>query len=78
MRWKNTEVDALIDEAYTLDETRRKELFCQMADILADELPIIPLFTILNADAHTSRLQGIQSSVNDLVTWNAADWTLVK
>lgn len=78
MRWKNAEVDALIDEAYTLDEIRRKELFCQMADILADELPIIPLFTIMNADAHTSRLQGIQSSVNDLVTWNAADWTLVK
>ena len=34
------------------------------------------LFTATNADAHSIRLQGIQSSTNDLVTWNAADWTL--
>jgi hypothetical protein len=32
----------------------------------------------MDADAHSSRLQGVQSSVNDLVTWNVADWTLAK
>lgn len=78
MRWENAEFDTLLEQAYTLDEAKRKELFCQMADILATELPIIPLFSVVNADAHSARLQGVQSSINDLVTWNAADWTLVK
>lgn len=78
MRWKNPEFDALLESAYTLDEAVRKDAFCRMADILAEELPIIPLFSAVNADAHSSRVQGIQSSINDLVTWNVADWTLAK
>jgi peptide/nickel transport system substrate-binding protein len=77
-RWVNADFDALMDEAYTLDEDRRKEIFCEMAQILEDELPEALLFTAVNADAHSTRLQGVQSSTNDLVTWNAADWTLAK
>ncbi len=77
-RWMNEEFDALLDEAYTLDEARRKEIFCEIAQILEEELPEALLFTAVNADAHSARLQGVQSSTNDLVTWNAADWTLAK
>ncbi|MFZ5822113.1 MAG: peptide ABC transporter substrate-binding protein [Chloroflexota bacterium] len=77
-RWVNADFDALMDEAYTLDEDRRKEIFCEMAQILEDELPEALLFTAVNADAHSTRLQGVQSSTNDLVSWNAADWTLAK
>jgi peptide/nickel transport system substrate-binding protein len=75
-RWMNSDFDALLDEAYTLDEDYRKELFCQMADILEAELPEVWLFTTVNADAHSARLQGVQSTTNDVVTWNSADWTL--
>lgn len=75
-RWINPEFDALIDESYTLDETVRKDLFCQMATILNEEVPDILLFSAVNAEAHSARLQGVQSTINDLVTWNAADWTL--
>jgi peptide/nickel transport system substrate-binding protein len=74
--WINADFDALLDEAYTLDENYRRELFCQMAEILEEELPELLLFTTVNADAHSSRLQGVQSSTSDVVTWNAADWTL--
>lgn len=77
-RWINADFDALMDEAYTLDEEYRKELFCQMAEILEDELPEAPLFTTVNADAHSVRLQGVQSSTNDIVTWNVADWTIAE
>lgn len=73
-RWDNPEVDGLIDQAYTLDEQSRKETFCKMANIIDKELPIIHLFTVPNADAYSARLEGVQSSVNDLVTWNIADW----
>jgi len=76
VRWSNEEFDTLLDEAYSLDETRRKEIFCRMAEILDEEAPVILLFSAINADAHSSRLQGIQSNINDLVTWNAADWKL--
>ena len=75
-RWDNPEVDGLIDQAYTLDEQTRKETFCQIADAIDKEVPIIHLFTVPNADAYSARLEGVQSSVNDLVTWNIADWKI--
>jgi ABC-type transport system substrate-binding protein len=61
-----------------LDEAYRQEVFCQMAEILDEELPQILLFTAISAEAHTTRLQGVQSSANDMATWNVADWTLAE
>jgi peptide/nickel transport system substrate-binding protein len=77
VRWKNDEFNQLLDEAYTLDEGRRKEIFCRMAEILNEESPNILLFSTINADAHSTRLGGIQSNLNDLVSWNAADWKII-
>ncbi len=77
-RWINPDFDALLDEAYTLDEDIRRELFCQMAEILDAELPQILLFSAVNAEVHADRLQGIQSTANDMVTWNVAAWTLAE
>ncbi|MBL8062109.1 MAG: peptide ABC transporter substrate-binding protein [Anaerolineales bacterium] len=76
MRWSNDEFETLLGDVYTLDEEQRKKDFCEMAAILEEELPQLLLFTAVNADAHSSRLQNVQTSANDLVTWNAADWTL--
>jgi peptide/nickel transport system substrate-binding protein len=75
-RWQNEVVDALIDEAYTLDQQTRLDTFCAIADFIQEEAPIIYLFTVPNADAHSVRIEGVQSSVNDLVTWNIADWRI--
>jgi peptide/nickel transport system substrate-binding protein len=75
-RWYNEEFEGLLSEAYTLDETYRQEIFCRMAEILYEEVPQILLFTTINADAFNNQLSGLQSSPNDMVTWNAADWTL--
>ncbi len=76
MRYDNADVDALIDEAYTLDEATRKETFCAIADHINEDVPLVHLFTIPSAEAHSARLDGVQSTVNDLVTWNIADWML--
>lgn len=78
VRWKNEEFDTLLDEAYSLDEARRKEIFCRMAEIFDEEVPVILMFSTINADAHSTRLEGIQSNINDVVSWNAADWKVVK
>ena len=75
-RWDNPNVDALIDEAYTLDEQTRKDTFCAIGDYINEEVPIIHLFTVPNAEAYSSRLEGVQSTVNDLVTWNIAEWKI--
>jgi peptide/nickel transport system substrate-binding protein len=73
-RWNNPAVDALIDETYTLDEQTRQDTFCAIADFINEDVPEIHLFTVPNADAYSARLEGVRSSVNDLVTWNIADW----
>jgi peptide/nickel transport system substrate-binding protein len=75
-RWINPEFDALLDQAYTLDEAARQDLFCQMAQILDQDVPEILLFTTINADAYNNRISGAQSTMNDMFTWNIADWTL--
>ncbi len=75
-RWSNEDFDALYDELFYLDEDYRKEVFCDMATILDDELPQILLFTTLEVHGVSKRLNGVLPSVNDPVTWNVAEWTL--
>jgi peptide/nickel transport system substrate-binding protein len=77
-RWLNEDFDTLLDNAYALDEEWRQEVFCQIAELLEEELPQILLWTEIDADGYSSRLQGVQATVNDLVTWNVADWTVVE
>ena len=38
----------------------------------------LPRLTTLNADAYSTRLSGVESNINVVVTWNVADWTLTK
>jgi peptide/nickel transport system substrate-binding protein len=76
VRWNNSDADALIYETYTLDEQTRKDTFCAIGDLINTEVPVIHLFTVPNADAYSARVEGAQSSVNDLITWNIADWKL--
>lgn len=75
-RWTNPEFEDLLTSVYTLNEQTRKDNFCKMAEVLDKDLPELLLFTALNADAHTIRLQNIRSSTNDIVTWNSADWVV--
>ena len=77
-RWSNADFDALYDELFYLDEEYRSEVFCQMAQILDEELPQILLLSTVDANAFSDRLAGPQSSANDLPTWNIADWTLAE
>jgi ABC-type transport system substrate-binding protein len=78
VRFKNAEFDSLIDKTNTLNEQERQTAFCQMAQILDQQLPQILLFTTLNAEAYSTRLTDIQANINNVVSWNVADWTVVK
>jgi hypothetical protein len=52
------------------------EVFCELATLLDEELPEILLFSAVEGNGVSRRLQGVQSTVNDPITWNVADWTL--
>ena len=75
-RWANEDFDAWLDEAYTLDEEYRQEVFCEIAAILEDELPEILLWTAMEGHGVSKRLNNVLPSVNDPATWNVADWTV--
>ncbi|MGB3905019.1 MAG: peptide ABC transporter substrate-binding protein [Anaerolineae bacterium] len=77
-RWQNDYADYWIDMSYVLDEDYRQETFCELAALLDDELPQILLFTAFDAGAYSTRLQGVQATVNDSHTWNVADWQVVE
>ena len=75
-RWNNPDFNDLLADSYTLDTARRQEDFCKMAQVLDQQVPMIPMFTTIDADAYSTRLEGVQSTVNDVVTWNIADWKI--
>lgn len=75
-RFIDPTADELIDASYTLDEQARQDAFCQLATILDEQLPELLLFTTVDANAHSTRLQGVMSNANEIVTWNVADWSL--
>jgi peptide/nickel transport system substrate-binding protein len=76
-RWLNEDADYYIDESYWLDVEYRQEVFCELAAILDEELPQILLFTTIDADAYSTRVEGVQATINDIMTWNVADWEVV-
>jgi peptide/nickel transport system substrate-binding protein len=78
VRFKNAEFDSLLDQANTLNQQDRQTAFCQMAQIMDQQLPQILLFTTLNAEAYSTRLANIEANINSVVSWNVADWALVK
>ncbi len=74
----NEDADYYIDESYWLDEEYRQEVFCELANILHEEVPQILLFMTFDADAYSTRVEGIQATVSDSMTWNVADWKVVE
>jgi ABC-type transport system substrate-binding protein len=61
-----------------VDEEYRKELFCQMEEIMQAEMPTIPLYSYAEITIYNNRIEGIRSTVNAMVNWNIADWKIVK
>ena len=59
--YSNPKVDALIEESRgALDQQQRKELFDQIQQIVAQDLPYINLWYYDNIIVHTKRVRGIE------------------
>ena len=57
--YSNPRVDAIIDETQaTLDPQKRAQLFYEYQDILAREVPMIPLYTLTGVDIWNKKFDG--------------------
>ena len=62
----------------SLDDTQRQAAYVSAAELIHADEAVVPLFPYLVVDARKTYLQGWQTNVNDMVTWNIQDWWLAK
>jgi len=69
-------VDTLLDEASrTLDETKRRALHRQIARILSEEVPMIPLYDRVDVSVTPKGFSGWRpTGLLQSVAWNAHEW----
>jgi peptide/nickel transport system substrate-binding protein len=77
-RWSNAEVDRLLRSSdREIDEGARVEQLGRIQEILADEVPLIPLYAQPNTVAHVEALQGVKENPTQAeVFWNSGEWSL--
>ena len=77
-RWSNPDADRLmrLSDATVADAPRARDL-AQLQEIVAGEVPLIPLYQQPNAVAHTEALSGVRENPSQAeVFWNSAEWSL--
>jgi peptide/nickel transport system substrate-binding protein len=74
----NAEITEIIKDAEgTVDQPRAKALFWRAQEILARDLPTIPIYYMVAAQATTARLSGLVGNpTNDGDGWNSEVWKL--
>jgi len=75
MAWCDEEAEALMSRAdTTVDPTRRAELVKQANAIIAEQVPVVPLFQSPDVVAWSTRVQGLRLNPAGLHTWNIEQW----
>jgi ABC-type transport system substrate-binding protein len=78
-RYRNANLVDLFDALYTpIPPNRRRALLCELAILLDQDLPHVPLLALPDAYGLSIDLQGVSPHIYDTVTWNAADWRLAR
>ena len=76
-RYQNPALIKLFDALHTpLPNNRRRALLCEIAIILHEDLPQLPLLALPDLYAINPDLQNVSPHIYDTVTWNAGDWRL--
>jgi peptide/nickel transport system substrate-binding protein len=75
MGWRNAENDRLLDQiAEELDETRRIRLLRRQQELVAEDLPVIPLYFRLYLTTAKKALRNVKPGGFSGITWNAPEW----
>jgi len=74
-RWSNERADELLDAAgRNPDLDERHAAYCEVADLLTEDLPQIYLYQFAGGHAYATRLQNFEMSTWAGLVWNIADW----
>jgi peptide/nickel transport system substrate-binding protein len=77
-RWSDRDADRLMRLSdRTVDDAARAKILAQVQEIVADQVPLIPLYQQPNAVAYTGALSGVRENPSQAeVFWNSATWSL--
>ncbi len=79
-RWSDSKADSLMRRSdHEIDDTRRAATLGEVQRIVADEVPLIPLYSQPNTVAYVSALHGVKVNPTQAeVFWNSAEWSLAR
>lgn len=76
-RFSNEQVDRLLEQAKSsLDLQERRQLYCQIDNLLSEESPIIYLMALPFPSVFSNRVQGWEFNPNAILTWDAMNWRI--
>jgi peptide/nickel transport system substrate-binding protein len=77
-RWSDPEADRLMALSdHQVDEAARARTLGELQSVIADQVPLIPLYQQPNTVAHVDALQGVAVNPTQAeVFWNSARWSL--
>jgi len=79
MGWRNPENDRILDQiSEELDATRRIQLLRRQQELVAEDLPVIPLYFRLYLTTSKAALRNVKPGGFSGITWNAAEWSWVR
>jgi peptide/nickel transport system substrate-binding protein len=74
-RWCSPEYDALYQQSTTeMDPEKRRQIFIQMNDLLIEDVVMIPLVHLADAQGVNRAIEGVDLTPWDMNTWNIKDW----
>ena len=77
VRWVNAAADAALEKAgSTVDLTARKAAYCELADLIATDVPRIHLYRFTEGYGVSKRLSGYQVNMWGSLTWDVQQWRL--
>jgi peptide/nickel transport system substrate-binding protein len=76
-RWVNAESDAAIERAgSTVDIAERQAAYCELAELMHTDLPLISIFLFTEGYGAATNLTGYQVNMWGSLTWDVQNWRL--
>lgn len=76
-RWVNAAADAAIEKAgNTVDVGQRQAAYCELANLIATDLPRVHLYLFTEGYGVANRMSGYQVNMWGSLTWDAQHWKL--
>jgi peptide/nickel transport system substrate-binding protein len=76
-RWSNPRADELLELAgRSPDLDERRAAYCEVAELVNEDVPQIFLYQFAGGHAYATRLQGFRMSTWAGLVWNVSEWSI--